>query len=162
MEFCWYAFFAIAFNIGWACIQISHMSLIPQLSVHKNRKNILIGLRTAWTYISNFLVLLLAFGLFTWVDTPKYQFMILSFSVLALGILLNVIFIFGINEKKLSAITDKAIAQRNKPVRKVSVAEQVLTDQNRRVLRPLSPKRKESNQEPLLPTSAAEDKISAG
>ena len=98
----WYAFFGVSFNIGWACMQIAHMSLIPQLSIHRNRKNILIGLRTAWTYISNFLVLAVAFLLFTLVDQPRDQFLILSAFVVGLGLLLNIFFIFGVNEVKLS------------------------------------------------------------
>lgn len=28
-EFIWYAFFGASYNVGWACIQIAHMSLIP-------------------------------------------------------------------------------------------------------------------------------------
>jgi Na+/melibiose symporter-like transporter len=66
----WYALFASLFNIGWACVQISHMSMIPQLSARKSRRNILIGLRTAFTYISNVIVLSLAFILFNTVSVP--------------------------------------------------------------------------------------------
>jgi len=142
------------------------MSLIPQLSIHKNRKNILIGLRTAWTYISNFLVLAVAFLLFTLVESPKDQFLILSMFVLGLGVLLNIFFIFGVNEVKLSQITDEENAKSRKPKRKESYHDALLIASPRRVLTPISQRRRarESNEQPLLPEAGiGEDvKITAG
>ena len=113
------------------------MSLIPQLSIHKNRKNVLIGLRTAWTYISNFLVLAVAFLLFTFVESPLDQFFILGMFTLGLGIILNIFFIFGVNEVKLSKITDEENAKSRKPKRKESYHEAMLVSP-RRVLTPIS------------------------
>lgn len=38
----YYSTFAGLFNVGWACVQISHMSLVPSVSCSKSRRVFLI------------------------------------------------------------------------------------------------------------------------
>lgn len=37
-EFLYYSIFPGLFNIGWACLQISHMSLVPSLTCSRKRR----------------------------------------------------------------------------------------------------------------------------
>lgn len=45
---------------GWASVQVSHMSLVPSLTVSRKKRDILNGLRNTFTYFANLTVLLLA------------------------------------------------------------------------------------------------------
>ena len=94
----WYCCFAVFFNIGWACIQISHISMIPSLSPLKEIRDKLIGIRNGFTYISFITVLLLAFILINTVSAPQVQFLILSVSIVILGLILNMLFILFFDE----------------------------------------------------------------
>jgi len=62
----------------------------------------LIGLRTAFIYLSNLFVLVVAFGLFAGMSDPTVQFSILSAIVIVIGLIFNISFIFALPEKKLS------------------------------------------------------------
>lgn len=104
----WYSFFAAMFNIGWASIQISHMSLIPSLTPIKETKDKLIGIRNGFTYISNIAVLILAFILIKTLKEPNLQFSILSIIVLAVGVIINILFIFFIDEVELSKVAQSS------------------------------------------------------
>lgn len=113
MAVVWYCFFAAAFNVGWASIQISHMSLIPSLTPMKETKDKLIGIRNGFTYISNIAVLLLAFILIKTLNEPDLQFSILSIIVLVIGVTINIMFILFIDEVGLSKIAHHSYRQLN-------------------------------------------------
>ncbi|OMJ85964.1 hypothetical protein SteCoe_12596 [Stentor coeruleus] len=104
----WYSFFAAMFNIGWASIQISHMSLIPSLTPIKETKDKLIGIRNGFTYISNIAVLILAFILIKTLNEPDLQFSILSIIVIVIGLIINILFIVFIDEIELSKIAQSS------------------------------------------------------
>lgn len=105
-EIAWYAVFASLFNVGWAAIQIAHMSLIPTLTPIQQRRDLMTGLRNAGTFVSNVIVLLIALVLFAIISTPKLQFVVLSLIVLAIGLTLNALFICFINEPRLTREAD--------------------------------------------------------
>lgn len=89
------------------------MSLIPSLTPMKETKDKLIGIRNGFTYISNITVLLLAFILIKLIDSPELQFTILSISVIAVGLVINIMFILFIDELKLSKIAHHSYRQLN-------------------------------------------------
>lgn len=64
LKLVYYCFFPSAFNIGWAFMQVSHMSMICNLTNDSKKKDKLNGIRNTFTYIANFIVLLLAILLF--------------------------------------------------------------------------------------------------
>lgn len=103
----WYCFFAAVFNVGWASVQVAHLSLIPSLSPLKERKDTLIGLRTAFTYISNIVVLLLALLLFNVFSSSTLQFSLLSIICLVMGICVSLTFVIVIDEPGLTEIATK-------------------------------------------------------
>lgn len=76
--------------------------MIPSLTPVKKRRNLLIGLRTAFTYLSNVAVLAISLVLFNIIPTPQVQFIVLSILVLCLGGALSVVFIIFIDERKLT------------------------------------------------------------
>ena len=54
--FYYYAPFVVIFHFGWASTQISHLSLIPQLTSDKNERVALNAIRYAFTVMSNLFV----------------------------------------------------------------------------------------------------------
>lgn len=63
-----YTLFFSLYNTGWACCQVSHMSLVPSLSVSRMRRDKLNGLRNTFTYISNFTALIIVMIIFSAVE----------------------------------------------------------------------------------------------
>ncbi|XP_078315896.1 major facilitator superfamily domain-containing protein 12-like [Crassostrea virginica] len=59
-KFIYFAPFVVIFQFGWAATQISHLSLIPDLTSEENERVELNGLRYAFTVLSNLAV----FGIF--------------------------------------------------------------------------------------------------
>jgi Na+/melibiose symporter-like transporter len=119
-RFYYYAPFVVIFQFGWAATQISHLSLIPQLTTNDNERVALNAIRYAFTVMSNLFVygmtyLLLRFSSLsdsqhaadsddsssdlTPDDAPK--FMHLTFIMCGVGLVFQVIFHTGTNEKNL-------------------------------------------------------------
>ena len=107
IEATWFTIFASAENIGWAAIQIAHLSLIPALTPVKERRDTLISIRNAFTFIANILVLLLALALFRMLEDAREQFLMLAGVTVSLGVLTNLLFLFVIKEKPLCQIAEK-------------------------------------------------------
>jgi Na+/melibiose symporter-like transporter len=103
----WYITLPALFNVGWAMVQISHMSIVNSLT-HSNRKrDKMVNQRNGFTYAANITVLLAALIVFLIVDNGITQFRILLALVLLLGTCTSSFFIFTIREPKLSAMATK-------------------------------------------------------
>lgn len=110
-RFIYYAPFVVIFQFGWASTQISHLSLIPQLSPCENERVALNAIRYAFTVISNLFVYGMAYIFFKFNDenecdtcisrddAPKFQY--LSIIMISTGIIFQIIFHVGTNEKNL-------------------------------------------------------------
>lgn len=96
----YYCMFIIVFQFGWASVQISHLSLIPELTPNEHDRTKLTAVRYCFTVISNLVVYVI-----TWMilhldngensrigpkDGPKFQHVV--WSVLSLGIICSLIF----------------------------------------------------------------------
>ena len=60
----YFVFFPSIFNIGFASVQISHMSLVPSLTCSRKRRDMLNGRRNTFTFVAYLLVLALALFFF--------------------------------------------------------------------------------------------------
>lgn len=60
----YYSSFIVIFQIGWASVQISHLSLIPELTPHSNQRTELNAWRYAFTVISNITVYSITWAVF--------------------------------------------------------------------------------------------------
>nr|CAD7459697.1 unnamed protein product [Timema tahoe] len=58
----YYSAFVIIFQFGWASVQISHLSLIPDLTPSEHERTGLISIRYSFTVCSNVLVYLITWG----------------------------------------------------------------------------------------------------
>ncbi|KAK5637732.1 hypothetical protein RI129_000085 [Pyrocoelia pectoralis] len=102
----YYSAFIIIFQFGWASVQISHLSLIPDLTPISSERIELNAFRYAFTVFSNiavFIMMWMALDTSTGSeqisihDAPTFK--IVSFIILALGSLFSGIFHVGTKEK---------------------------------------------------------------
>lgn len=63
-KFYYYVSLPALFNVGWACVQNSNMSIVNSLTYSSQKRDHLISLRNGFTYIANFSVLIVALILF--------------------------------------------------------------------------------------------------
>lgn len=104
----YYASFIIIFQIGWAAVQISHLSLIPELSEDDHTRTHLTAIRYGFTVFSNLFVYII-----TWIilhltgecdrhqvgPTDAWKFRHIVYIVLGLGTLASIIFHISVTEK---------------------------------------------------------------
>ncbi|PZC73585.1 hypothetical protein B5X24_HaOG216001 [Helicoverpa armigera] len=104
----YYAAFIVIFQIGWAAVQISHLSLIPELSEDDHTRTHLTAIRYGFTVFSNLFVYII-----TWIilhltgECDKHQvgpsdawkFRHVVYIVLGLGTLTSIIFHLSVTEK---------------------------------------------------------------
>ena len=100
-------------------MQISHMSLVPSLTISRLKRDTLNNRRNTFTYIANLLVLILAFILFisiryillhsksifinSFVSNPQTIFEVLAIIVTSIGFFTSLFFTIVIDEKYLTA-----------------------------------------------------------
>lgn len=104
----YFAAFIVVFQIGWAAVQISHLSLIPELAHNDHTRAHLTAVRYGFTVFSNLFVYIV-----TWItlhvtgECDKHQvgpsdawkFRHIVYVVLSLGIITSIIFHISVNEK---------------------------------------------------------------
>lgn len=102
----YYSMFIIVFQFGWAAVQISHLSLIPELTPNEHDRTKLTAVRYSFTVISNLLVYVI-----TWTvlhlnngesskigPGDEYKFQHVVWIVLSFGTICSVLFQFFIKE----------------------------------------------------------------
>ena len=96
------------FNVGWAAVQISTMSIIVSITYDQKQRDNLISYRNACTFGSNLFTLGFALLLFNYVSDAVWQFRYLCLIITVIGVLMGCFYLYGVPEVKLST---KAITQ---------------------------------------------------
>ncbi|KAL4509928.1 hypothetical protein ABPG72_010121 [Tetrahymena utriculariae] len=117
----YYIFFPSLFNVGWAAVQISHMSLVPSLTVSRKRRDSLNNKRNTFTFMANLIVLISALILFQTVPDSLIDFELLGCIVIAIGCVTQFFFLLCINEKKLTSECDKCTTNIQKILQSASL-----------------------------------------
>jgi len=102
LEFVWYVIFPPIMQMGWAAVQVSHMALLPCISLNRKNKDNMSRIRTGFTFISQLIALGLSFLIFFFINDRLLQYRILSYSVQFIGIIFTVIFLYYCREVPLS------------------------------------------------------------
>ena len=69
----YYCASASLFNVGWAAVQVSHMSMVPELTVIDNERVALNSARYAFTVLANVAVFVIFFALIKAIgQNPEY------------------------------------------------------------------------------------------
>ncbi|XP_047531375.1 major facilitator superfamily domain-containing protein 12-like [Vanessa atalanta] len=104
----YFAAFIVVFQIGWAAVQISHLSLIPELAEDPHVRTHLTAIRYGFTVFSNIFVYLM-----TWIilhvtgncdkeqvgPSDAWKFRQIMLIVLSVGTIASVLFHFSVSEK---------------------------------------------------------------
>ncbi|EGR32149.1 major facilitator superfamily protein, putative [Ichthyophthirius multifiliis] len=109
LQYFYFIFFPSFFNIGWSCIQISHMSLLPQLTCSRIKRDKLNNLRITFTFVANSIIFICGLFIFQFLQDYNYDFEVIGYIVLFLGGFFSILFLFNINERKLSEGCDEKI-----------------------------------------------------
>ena len=120
----YYSAFIVVFQFGWASVQISHLSLIPDLTPFSNERVELNAWRYAFTVSSNIAVYVI-----TWIVfhiggkdnadndqiTPSDAFIFrdIVFIVMAIGLFFSVVFHLGVKERPQSGATTSSSSTSN-------------------------------------------------
>jgi Na+/melibiose symporter-like transporter len=99
----WYCVLPAIFNIGWASVQIAHMSIVNQLSFSQRRRDRMVNYRNGFTYIANICVLSVALVLFVVVANPATSFTILCLMCIGVGSCSSLFYSINIREKTLTS-----------------------------------------------------------
>lgn len=98
----WYCVLPAIFNVGWASVQIAHMSIVNQLSYSQRRRDRMVNLRNGFTYVANICVLSVSLVLFVVFTNPATSFTILCLMCLGFGSVSSLFYSVTIREKTLS------------------------------------------------------------
>ena len=98
----YYSVFASLFNIGWASVQVSHMALLPSITLNKKKKDFMTRIRTGFTFLAQTLTLLLSVVIFKLVPNKILQYKVLAGTSIVLGIIFSVVFLRLCKENVLS------------------------------------------------------------
>ena len=110
----YYIVFASLFNIGWASVQVSHMALVPSLSLNKKNKDLMIRIRTGFTFLAQTVALGISFLYFWLIKDKFFQYELLAVTCIIIGITTSVIFLFLCRESVLSKNISKYLVRMRK------------------------------------------------
>lgn len=93
----YYCVAAALFNVGWACVQVSHMSLVPSLSSIESERILLNSKRYAFTVMSNLFVFFILTVLIYFINMhdKKEQFHVLAYVCMGVGLFTSFTFFAG-------------------------------------------------------------------
>ena len=100
----WYITLPALFNVGWASVQISTMSIVNQLTYSNRQRDQLSNNRNGFTYAANITVLSFALLFFLTVEDEVLQFRYLCFMCLGLGFFTSSFYMIKIKEVYLSKL----------------------------------------------------------
>ncbi|TYZ65243.1 hypothetical protein PybrP1_012339 [[Pythium] brassicae (nom. inval.)] len=111
----YYAVAASLFNFGWAAVQVSHMALVPELSIDDNVRCVLNSTRYAFTILSNvliFCVFFLLLGVVKPYNVPDAEkFTLLAYTSLVVGGVATLVFLVGTHEKVAVSTADRQLSE---------------------------------------------------
>eukprot|EP01119_Soliformovum_irregulare_P020676 TRINITY_DN6740_c1_g2_i3.p1 TRINITY_DN6740_c1_g2~~TRINITY_DN6740_c1_g2_i3.p1 ORF type:complete len:503 (+),score=55.01 TRINITY_DN6740_c1_g2_i3:198-1511(+) len=117
----YWAILASIFNIGWAAVQVSHMSLVPEISHDENERTRLNSARYAGGIVATLLVLGIAWAAFDRFGISPTAFHVIAISSIVLGDTMTLIFLIGVKEDTPSYLESKRFTKSqelvNPPVR---------------------------------------------
>ena len=89
------------FNVGWACVQISNLAIVPMISYSQRRRDEMVNGRNIFTYLANIMMLVISLILFIFVSSV-WSFRILAIMCTTIGGFATIWYIINIKEIPLS------------------------------------------------------------
>lgn len=101
-EMLYYISLPSLFNIAWASVQVSHMALLPSISINRKNRDTMVRVRTAFTFTSQLLCLFFSLIIFYLIQDKYLQYSILSLCCVILGTITSIVFLIFCRETTLS------------------------------------------------------------
>lgn len=108
----YYAAFVVIFQFGWAAVQISHLSLVPELTPTEHERTELIAIRYSFTVLSNVFVYCITWAVLHITNTQESSFQIgpndarkfeeVVFIGIAIGSLTTILFHIVVKENRIN------------------------------------------------------------
>ncbi|CAG9770409.1 unnamed protein product [Ceutorhynchus assimilis] len=106
----YYSMFIIIFQFGWAAVQISHLSLIPEISPNEHDRTQLTAVRYGFTVVANVLVYVVTWAVLhlggndnnkiNFTDAGKFQDIVIN--VMAFGAICSLLFHIFVKETNIN------------------------------------------------------------
>lgn len=90
------------FNVGWAMVQVSHMALLPSITINREKQDSMTRMRTGFTFAAQLMTLLLSLLIFYYDNDKMNQYVILSITCIIIGLIPTFLFLNNCNEVKLT------------------------------------------------------------
>ena len=117
LQAAWYITLPALFNVGWAAVQISNMSIVNTISKSNRMRDKLSNSRNGFTSTANIVVLLMATVLFLTVDDRIEQFRILCVICICLGTLASIFYLMQVREVPLKKLAEEKDAAYKRQLR---------------------------------------------
>jgi len=148
------------FNMGWAAVQVSHMSLVPELTSDMRERVTLNSVRYGFTVLSNCAVFLVMLALLpnasAQVDDPRYRqpslYQDLATVVLCVGLAFSAFFLLFCKEPSAEELQLREEAEAEEEAHQQQQQQQQTADLEQEEL---GSGDEEGLEEPLLPPSSA-------
>ena len=102
MKNAWYISFPAIFNVGWASVQIAHMSIVNSLAYSQRKRDTMVNNRNAFTYGANILMLTTSLILFLFISNSTLQFRVLSLFCVGVGVITSLFYVGTVIEPPLT------------------------------------------------------------
>ncbi len=116
----YYSLFASFFNVGWAMVQVSHMALLPSITLNKKKKDFMTRIRTGFTFTAQLLTLILSIVFFRLITNKILQYQVLAGSSIFLGLIFSAVFMILCKEHILSRNIPKYIENINNKINSIN------------------------------------------
>ena len=125
MQLMYYISLLVLYNLGWAAVQVAHMSLLPVISVNKKNKDKMVRLRTGFFFISQFFSLVISLVVFSIVGDNLKQYTYLSFICVFVGVITTIYFLIYCRETNLSKNIDSYVKEMRISLVRIKSCERV-------------------------------------
>ena len=102
VELIYLCIFPSLFNIAWATVQVSHMSLLPSLTLNRKKRDQMTRFRNGFTFGAQFLFLCLSLLCFNFIQNGYLQYQVLTGVTTFIGLISTIVFLFYCRESVLS------------------------------------------------------------
>lgn len=102
VELIYLCIFPSVFNIAWATVQVSHMSLLPSLTLNRKKRDQMTRFRNGFTFGAQFLFLCLSLVCFYFIQNGYLQYQVLTAITTFIGLVSSIVFLVLCRESVLS------------------------------------------------------------
>ena len=102
IDFIYYIALSFCFNSGFGFINISHIALLPSLSINRKSKDHMVRIRTAFRFIAQLLAIIISSIFFALITDKYLSYSLMTLLCVFIGIIFSVIFMIWCRETELN------------------------------------------------------------